>query len=144
MKTVRDILSTKGGEVWRISPDATVFEALQLMAEKNVGALIVADGEEVRGIISERDYARKTILKGKASKETPVREIMTSEVVIVRPDHSIEQCMALMTDKRIRHLPVMENDRLLGIISIGDIVKGIISEQEYIIEQLEGYIKGKW
>ena len=144
MKTVRDIMRDKGGEVWRISPGATVFEALQLMAEKNVGALVVTEGEEVVGIISERDYTRKTILKGRTSRETPVRDIMTSEVVFVRPDYNVEQCMALMTEKRIRHLPVFENDRLVGIISIGDIVKGIISDQEYVIEQLEGYIRGKW
>jgi CBS domain-containing protein len=143
VKTVRDLLRDKPGEVWRMRPEATVFEALQSMAEKNVGALVVMEGEVVVGVISERDYARKTILQGKSSKETPVRDIMTADVYFIRPDDDVEQCMALMTEKRIRHLPVMEGGRLVGIISIGDIVKGVISDREFVIEQLEGYITGR-
>ncbi len=142
MITVRDILQGKGNQIWWISPDATVYDALELMAEKNVGALLVLDGEKIVGIFSERDYARKIILKGKASKETFVEEIMTSEVTTVRPGQSVEECMALMTDKRIRHLPVLEGEKLLGLISIGDVVKAVISEKEFIIKQLETYIHG--
>lgn len=142
MITVRDILRAKGNQIWWISPDATVFSALELMAEKNVGALVVLDGENLAGIFSERDYARKVILKGKASKETSVKEIMTSEVTTVRPGQSVDECMALMTDKRIRHLPVFEREKLVGLISIGDVVKAVISEREFIIKQLENYITG--
>ena len=143
MITVRDILRTKGNQIWSVSPDVTVFSALELMAEKNIGALVVTDGENLAGIFSERDYARKVILKGKASKETSVREIMTSEVTTVRPSQSVDECMALMTDKRIRHLPVFEGDKLVGLISIGDVVKAIISEREFTIKQLESYITGE-
>jgi CBS domain-containing protein len=142
MKTVRDILRVKGYDVWSIGPDATVFDALQLMAEKSIGAVVVLDSGKLVGILSERDYARKVILKGKASREIPVREIMTKDVVCVRPDMLIEACMKLMTDKRIRHLPVLEGDRLIGVISIGDVVKAVISEQELLIEQLGSYIWG--
>jgi len=119
-----------------------VFDALQLMADKNVGALLVLDGEKIAGIFSERDYARKIILKGKASKDTPVAEIMTAEVTTLRPEQSVEECMGLMTDKRIRHLPVLDGEKLVGLISIGDVVKAIISEREFIIKQLESYITG--
>jgi CBS domain-containing protein len=144
MKTVKELLRAKGYHVWSIGPDATVYEALTLMAEKDVGALLVLDSAgQLAGILSERDYARKIVLKGKTSRETPVREIMTERVVWVRPDQTIEECMALMTNKRIRHLPVLEGGRLLGVISIGDVVKDIISEQEFMIEQLENYITGK-
>jgi CBS domain-containing protein len=144
MKTVKELLRVKGYQVWSIGPDATVYEALTLMAEKDVGALLVLDNAgQLVGILSERDYARKIVLKGKTSRETPVREIMTERVVWVRPDQTIEECMALMTNKRIRHLPVMEEGRLLGVISIGDVVKDIISEQEFMIAQLENYITGK-
>ena len=143
MITVRDILRTKGNQIWSVSPDVTVFSALELMAEKNIGALVVTDGENLAGIFSERDYARKVILKGKASKETSVREIMTSEVTTVRPSQSVDECMALMTDKRIRHLPVFEGDKLVGLISIGDVVKAVISEREFTIKQLESYITGE-
>jgi CBS domain-containing protein len=143
MKTVRQLLQAKGYAIWSITPDASVFDALELMAEKDIGALLVLDGGKPVGIISERDYARKVILKGKASKETPVREIMTEEIVCVRPDQTTEECMALMTDKRVRHLPVIESERLIGVISIGDVVKGIISAQEFMIEQLADYITGK-
>jgi len=142
MTTVRDILRAKGNQIWRVSPDTTVFSALELMAEKNVGALVVLDGENLAGIFSERDYARKIILKGKASKETSVEEIMTSDVTTVRPGQSVDECMALMTDKRIRHLPVFEGEKLIGLISIGDVVKAVISEREFIIQQLEHYITG--
>ena len=144
MKTVRELLRNKGYHVWSIGPDATVYEALTLMAEKDVGALLVLDNAgQLVGILSQRDYARKIVLKGKTSRETPVREIMTEKVVWVRPDQTIEECMALMTNKHIRHLPVMEEGRLLGVISIGDVVKDIISEQEFVIAQLENYITGK-
>jgi CBS domain-containing protein len=143
MKTVGDLLRTKGDKVWSIGPDATVYEALAVMAEKDVGALLVLDNAgQLVGVLSERDYARKVVLKGKTSRETRVREIMTEKVVGVRPDQTIEECMALMTNKRIRHLPVLEGGRLAGVISIGDVVKAIISEQEFVIEQLENYITG--
>jgi len=142
MITVRDILRAKGQQVWWISPDATVFSALELMAEKNIGALVALDGESLAGIFSERDYARKVILKGKASKEISVRAIMTSEVTTVGPSQSVDECMALMTDKRIRHLPVFEGEKLVGLISIGDVVKAVISEREFTIKQLESYITG--
>jgi CBS domain-containing protein len=143
MKIIKDILEAKGHEVYTISPDATVYEALNLMAEKNVGALVILEGETLAGLISERDYARKVILKGKFSKDTPVHEIMSREPVIVTMDDDLEQCMELMTDNRVRHLPVVEERRLIGIISIGDVVKGIIDHKEFIIQQLEKYIKGQ-
>ena len=143
MITVRRLLEKKGSDLWSISPHATVFEALGLMAEKNVGAVLVIEDEVLVGIISERDYARKIILKGKTSMDTRVWEIMTSSVVYVSPDQSIEECMALMTEKRIRHLPVLEDDQLIGVISIGDVVKELISEQEFVIEQLVSYISGR-
>jgi len=139
MKTARDILQVKGHEIWSIGPDATVYEALQLMADKNAGAVLVLDDGELVGILSERDYARKVILKGRASRETPVREIMTEKVVCIHPDTLIEVCMELMTDKRIRHLPVCEDDRLVGVVSIGDVVNAIIAEQRYIISQLRAF-----
>ena len=142
MKTVKDILRDKGYEVWSITPDATVYEALKFMADKNVGALLVLDGQAVVGMVSERDYARKVILHGRSSREIPVREIMTSKVYYVHPEQNIEECMALMTDKRVRHLPAMENDRLVGVISIGDVVKAIIAEHESTIKHLEDYITG--
>jgi len=143
MKTVMQLLQTKGQDIWSITPDALVIDALKLMAEKRVGALLVLEAGQVVGIISERDYARKVSLLGKSSKTTPVREIMTQRVVYVRPEQTIEDCMALMTDKRIRHLPVLDHDQLIGVISIGDVVKAVISEQEFIIAQLENYIIGR-
>ena len=143
MKSVKQILQGKEGEVWKVTPDTTVFDALELMAEKNIGALLVLEADKLIGIFSERDYARKVILKGKASKNTAVKEIMSTKVLHVGPDQSIEECMALMTDKRIRHLPVLAGDELLGIISIGDVVKAIISEQEITIHWLEKYISGE-
>ena len=143
MKTVMQLLRTKGQQVLSVAPDIPVFEALEVMADKNVGALLVVEGERLVGVFSERDYARKVILKGKSSKDTPVQEIMSSHVLYVRPEQTIEDCMALMTDKRVRHLPVMEEGRVVGVISIGDVVKAIIAEQEFIIEQLQNYITGR-
>lgn len=140
MLTVRELLAKKGSQVWSVSPDATVYAALQLMAERNVGAVLVLSGQRLAGILSERDYARQVILKGKASRDTPVHEIMTTRLVTVSPERTIEDCMALMTDKRIRHLPVTSGETLLGVLSIGDVVKAVISEKEFLIEQLEGYI----
>lgn len=140
MKTVRDILNVKGNEVWSVEPGSTVFEALRRMAEKEIGALMVMDGTRLAGIISERDYARKVVLLGRTSPNTLVKEIMTTHVAYTHPQQSIEECMAIMTDKRIRHLPVIEDGKLVGLISIGDLVKSIISEQKFIIEQLERFI----
>lgn len=140
LKTVKQILEEKGYQIWSVSPDDNVYDALKIMAEMNIGALLVLEEENLVGILSERDYARKVILRGKSSMDTPVREIMTPRVLYVRLDQSIEDCMALMTDKRIRHLPVFEKDKLVGVISIGDVVKAIISHQEFVIEQLENYI----
>lgn len=142
MTTVRDILRDKGNQVWTIGPDQTVFEALSFMAEKEIGALVVVDDQRIVGMLSERDYARKVILKGKTSRETTVREIMTSKVCYVAPERTVDECMALMTDKTIRHLPVIENDGIAGLVSIGDVVKSMISEREFIIERLEAYITG--
>ena len=142
MGKVRNILQSKNNSTISVSPDSTVFEALELMVEKNIGALLVMDQEEFVGIFTERDYARKVILKGKASKETLISEIMTEDPVTVTMDNTIEDCMRLMTNKFIRHLPVMDNGKLVGIISIGDVVKFIIEEQRFIIENLEHYITG--
>ncbi|MFC1562073.1 CBS domain-containing protein [candidate division KSB1 bacterium] len=144
MATIRQIIKNKGSEIWSVSPDDTVFNALILMAEKEIGALLVMDNGHVCGILSERDYARKVILKGKSSKELPVKEIMTSDILYVEPGKSVEECMALMTEKRIRHLPVMEDGVLQGIISIGDVVKAVISHKEFMIQQLEKYIHGSF
>jgi CBS domain-containing protein len=143
MVTVRQILKNKNSQIWSTQPEATVYSALQLMADKGIGALLVlADGKLV-GIFSERDYARKVILHGKSSVETPVSEIMTPGVITVRLDQTIGECMTLMTEKRFRHLPVVEGDRVVGVISIGDVVKAIISDQEFMIKQLEIYISGE-
>jgi CBS domain-containing protein len=140
MKTVQEILQAKAQRLLSIAPGATVLDALKLMADYEVGALVVLDGDRLSGIFSERDYARKVILHGKASKDTAVSEIMTHKVVCVRPEQSVEECMALMTDKRIRHLPVLQDKKVIGVISIGDVVKEVISEQRFVIEQLEQYI----
>jgi CBS domain-containing protein len=142
MRKVRDILETKGRDVWSIEPSALVYDAMKLMADKEVGALVVMEDATLAGIISERDYARKIILQGRSSLTTEVREIMTYRVVCTEPERSIEECMALMTDKRIRHLPVVEAGQVCGVISIGDLVKAIIAEQQFIIQQLERYITG--
>jgi len=144
MITVKQILDEKGYEVWTIPPDAKVFDALKLMAEKGIGALIVFEKDDVVGILSERDYARKIILLGRHSQDTPVRDIMTSQVYGVHLDTTAEECMALMTDKHIRHLPVCKDEKLTGIISIGDVVKAIMSHQKVTIENLENYIMGKY
>ena len=144
MKSVANILKSKPDPtVYTIAPTASVFDALTLMAEKSIGALVVTECEQVVGIITERDYARKVILMARSSKETPVRDIMTSSVMYVRLDHTSEQCMVLMTENRLRHLPIMDSGKLVGLISIGDLVKDIISEQKFIIEQLEHYISGE-
>ena len=140
MRSVADLLHDKGSEVWAVAPDQTVLDALRLMAEKEVGALLVTSGDQLVGIVSERDYARKIVLKGKSSETTPVRDVMSAEVTAVSPRQSIEECMALMTARRIRHLPVMEGEKLVGIVSIGDLVKAVIEEQEFTIRQLEHYI----
>lgn len=140
MKNVEQMLEGKGRQLLSISPDATVFDALMLMAESDVGALVVLDGEKLAGIFSERDYARKIILLGKSSKETLVREVMTEKVLCVGPEQTIQQCMAVMTEKHIRHLPVLDHKKVIGVISVGDVVKETISEQKFIIEQLETYI----
>ncbi len=140
MATVNQMLMNKGSEVYTISPDATVLDALRLMAEKDVGALIVMDGDQLTGIFSERDYARKIALQGKSSRTTPVWSVMTDEVVCVSSDLAADKCMAIMTDKRIRHLPVLDDGQLVGIISIGDVVKSIMAEQQVLIRHLEDYI----
>lgn len=142
MITVSQLLRAKGRDVWYIEPDACVIDALKLMADKEVGALVVLEEETLVGIISERDYARKVTLKEKSSMDTPVSEIMTQRVICVGPEQTIQECMAVMTDKHVRHLPVLEDDRLVGIVSIGDVVKAIITHQEFMIEQLERYIEG--
>ena len=144
MKSVANILKSKADPtVYTIAPDASVFDALKLMAERSIGALVVMEGERVVGIITERDYARKVILMARSSKVTPVRDIMTSSVMYVRPDQASDECMVLMTENRLRHLPVMDSGKLVGLVSIGDLVKDIISEQKFIIEQLEHYITGE-
>jgi CBS domain-containing protein len=143
MTKVADILKTKADRsVHTIAPHASVLDAVKLMAEKNVGALVVVEGERVVGIVSERDYARKVALMSRSSKDTPLRDIMSSPVMVVRADRRSDECMALMTEHRLRHLPVMEGERLIGLVSIGDLVKDVISEQQFIIEQLEHYISG--
>jgi len=140
MNFVNEILKAKGRDVWTVSSDSTVYDALQEMADKNVGALLVVEDGKLVGVFSERDYARKVILHGKASKDTLVKEIMSTEMFWVRPDETVAGCMELMTNKRIRHLPVLDEGRLVGVISIGDVVKAVISEKEFAIQQLEQYI----
>ena len=140
MTVVRQLLEAKGKDVWCVSPEDMVIDALQMMAEKNVGALMVLKMGKVVGIISERDVARKVELAGRSATNTRVREIMTRDVLCTNPNHTIEECMALMTNRRIRHLPVYEKGEVIGVISIGDVVKAVISEKEFMIEQLEGYI----
>jgi CBS domain-containing protein len=142
--TVDVILKQKSRDIWSVSPDQSVYDAIQEMADKGVGALLVISDSALVGIVSERDYARKVILKGRSSKDTPVKDIMTSPVVYVNPRNTLDECMSIMTKHRIRHLPVMEDEHVLGIVSIGDLVKWIISEQEATIRQLEHYITGKY
>jgi CBS domain-containing protein len=144
MKKVAQILRSKSDPtVYSVVPTASMFDALTLMAEKNIGALLIIEGETIVGMLSERDYARKIVLMGRSSKETPVRDVMTRPVLYVGPQQSTEECMALMTEKRLRHLPVLEDGKLIGLISIGDLVKDIISEQNFVIEQLQFYISGQ-
>jgi CBS domain-containing protein len=140
--SISEILSHKGSNAWSVSPDATVFEAIQVMADKNVGALLVTENDRLVGIISERDYTRKVMLKGKSSKTTAVKEILSSHVIHVSPAHTVEDCMRLMTDHHFRHLPVLDGDRIAGIVSIGDLVNWIISAQTSTISQLQTYITG--
>ena len=140
--TISSILQHKGRDLWSVSPDATVYEAIQLMADKNVGALPVMDGGQLVGVISERDYTRKVILRGKSSKGTAVREILSTPVISVNPEHTIEDCMRLMTHHRVRHLPVLEHNKVIGIVSIGDLVNWIITAQSAAIDQLARYISG--
>ena len=142
MTTVNDVLKHKGYEVHSVHPDDTVLAALGVMAQHDIGAVVVMEGKELVGILTERDYARKVALAGRASKDSPVRDIMTKELVWVAPHRSIDECMALMTDRRVRHLPVVENRRVVGLISIGDLVKATIDEQEFTINQLKNYIAG--
>jgi CBS domain-containing protein len=140
MATVKQLLDQKGHEVLSIGPDDSVFDAIKKMADNNVGSLVVLEGEKLVGIITERHYARNVFLKGRSSPETTVREIMSTHVVCARPEQSVEECMAVMTDKAVRHLPVLEKKQLIGVVSIGDLVKNIISDQKFVIEQLEHYI----
>ncbi len=142
MKSVKQLLSSKGHTVWSIRPQASMYDAIKLMADKEIGALLVMDASQLVGIVTERDYARKVVLQGKASKQTPVEDIMTTNVLCARPEQTVEECMALMTEKRVRHLPVLEEGSVVGLISMGDLVKAIIEEQQFIIEQLEHYISG--
>jgi len=142
MRLVSQILQSKGHDVWFVGPQTTVFDAVKLMSEKGVGALLVMENKKMAGIISERDYARKVILEGKSSRQTPVTDVMTKRVLWVAPERTVEECMALMTDKRVRHLPVVDNTQVVGMVSIGDLVKAIIAEQQIIIDQLQNYITG--
>jgi len=140
--TVRQILTAKGSHAWSVAPETAVIDALRLMAEKDVGAVLVRRGEELVGIFSERDYARKVILRGRSSRDTPVSEIMTTKVFCVPPATTSDQCLALMTEKHVRHLPVKEGPGIAGVISIGDVVKAMLADQRFAIEQLESYITG--
>ena len=142
MITVKEILKEKGGEILTISPQDTVYRALEIMAEKNLGALIVVEGEKVVGMFSERDYARNVVLKGKSSKNTLVKDLMCANPCYVRPEQTLNDCMALITEKRTRHLPVLDGEKLVGIVSIGDVVKQYIMDKEFTIKQLENYISG--
>jgi CBS domain-containing protein len=143
MKTVANILETKGSEVFEVGPGASVYEALNVLAEKNVGALVVMDGGKLAGIISERDYARKVVLVERSSRDTLVSEIMSSDVMTVAPTSSVDDCMELMTERHIRHLPVVDGGQLVGVISIGDVVKAVIADLAALVEQLDSYIRGR-
>lgn len=143
MKIVRDILNEKGTTIWSVTPETTIFDALKLMADKNIGAVLVMEGHEILGIMSERDYARKVILTGKSSKNTPVRDIMTSRVVYVDVSKNAEECLALMNKEGVRHLPVFESDKLVGLISMRDVVKAVIEDKQIAIDELENYITGR-
>lgn len=140
MRTVRQLLASKTPDIFSIGPDVAVIDAIRLMAEKRIGAVLVMDGNRLAGILSERDYARKVVLEGRSSKDTPVREIMTADVVSVRPDDTADACMQIVTERRIRHLPVREGDEVVGVISIGDLVKAVIEDQQLELDQLQRYI----
>lgn len=142
MKTAQQILDHKGHDVWSIDPDSSVFDAIQQMADRGIGALVVIEDGKLVGLLSERDYARKIILSGKSSPKTPVREIMVRQVVCARPGQTVEECMAVMSEKRVRHLPVLDDDKLIGMVSIGDVIKAIIDDQKFTIEELYHYIQG--
>jgi len=142
--TIGMVLKEKGQNIWSLGPDATVYDAVEMMAHKHVGALLVISDGKLVGIVSERDYARKVVLLERSSKQTQVKEIMTSPVVVVRPDHTVEDCMRFMTDNRIRHLPVVENQKVLGVVSIGDLVKWVVSAQAETIDHLHHYITGSY
>lgn len=142
MANVQQLLNSKSNQVWTTDPDETVFDAIRMMADKDVGALVVIEGGKPIGILTERDYARKVILEDRQSKTTPVRDVMSTRIVCASPEQTIEECMAVMTEKRVRHLPVLEDGKLAGIVSIGDLVKSRIADQEFIIEQLAHYIHG--
>lgn len=142
MGTVESILRTKGSHVWSVDPDTTVLDALKLMAEHEIGAVLVLDDDRLSGILTERDYARKVVLAGRSSKDARVAEVMTTEMICVAPERSVDECMALMTDKRLRHLPVVADKRVVGLVSIGDLVKAKIDDQEFTIAQLQSYIAG--
>ena len=143
MTSIQQLLEGKGSEFWSTTPDASVYDALLLLAEKNIGALVVLQNEELAGVVSERDYARKVVLSGKTSMETPVEEIMTEEVITIGTETTVDEAMALMTDKHIRHLPVVKGGTVVGIVSIGDLVKAVIADREFTIDQMEKYISGK-
>lgn len=142
METIGQLLERKGRDIWSIGPDASVYESIQMMADKGVGALVVMEGKRVAGIISERDYARKVVLKDRSSRDTRISEIMTTDLVYGRPDQSVQEGLTVMTEKRVRHLPIMNGEELVGVVSIGDLVKEIIAEQQQMISQLEQYISG--
>jgi len=142
MPTARDILEAKGRAVWAVAPTATVLDALGLMAEHDIGAVLVLDGDKLAGILTERDYARKVVLAGRSSKDSQVKDVMTAQVVCVPPDRSVDECMGLMTEKRCRHLPVVEHKNVVGVVSIGDLVKATIADREFTIAQLQSYITG--
>jgi CBS domain-containing protein len=142
MERVDQLLKRKGRRVWSISPDASVYEAIELMSLKEIGSLMVVEDSALVGVFSERDYARNVILKGRSSRDTRVGEIMMTKIVSARPDQTVEECMEIMTEERVRHLPVLDGDRLLGVVFIGDLVKSVISEQQFMIQQLEHYISG--
>lgn len=142
MKTVQDILNSKGQDIWSVSPDDTVFSAVKLMADKGIGSTLVMEEDRLVGIMTERDYARKVVLGGRSSRDMPVAEVMTRKVLCVSPERTVDECMALMTDKRARHLPVLDHKQVIGIVSIGDLVKAVIHEQQFLIDQLQNYISG--
>jgi len=142
--TVRDILQRKNGTVWSVGPNTTVYQAIEMMADKRIGSLLVVDEGKLVGILSERDYARKVILKGRSSKDTAVHEIMTSPVIFVSPGNSVDECMKIITDNRIRHLPVVDEGKVVGVVSIGDVVNWIISAQKHTIQQLQNYVTGRY